>query len=265
MQLRVMSFNIRYDAPSDVNRHGDNRWVVRRERVAEIIRTAQAEVVGLQEVLHHQREWLQEALPEYSALGVGRDDGETQGEYALILYRRDRLQLQESGTFWFSTTPETPGSLGWGATLPRVCTWGRFVEAESGQALSLYNLHLDHQAAQAREESARLLAERIRANSPNDPVVATGDFNALETEPPLALLRSNNSPVPIDTYRHQHPDTGATGTYHDFTGTPAGRIDYILASPDWIVLKAEILTAQVRGGYPSDHFPITATLRLGPE
>jgi endonuclease/exonuclease/phosphatase family metal-dependent hydrolase len=261
MQIQVMSFNIRYDAASDVNRNGDNRWEVRRPRVAAAIRGANADVVGLQEVLHHQREWLQEALPEYATLGVGRDDGETRGEYALLLYRREQLEVGDSGTFWFSPTPETVGSRGWGATLARVCTWARLVERETGQAFYIYNLHLDHQSAPAREQSVKLLAERIRQRGNPAPAVVTGDFNAAEVQPPMAFLRSADSPVPVDTYRALNPDAPGSGTYHEFDGVPQDRIDYILATPEWEVLEATILHEQIDGGYPSDHFPITALLR----
>jgi endonuclease/exonuclease/phosphatase family metal-dependent hydrolase len=260
--LKVMSFNIRYDAASDANRNGDNRWVVRRPRVVAAIRGAEPDVVGLQEVLHHQREWLAEALPEYAALGIGRDDGETRGEYALLLYRHERLVLEDSGTFWFSPTPEVIGSLGWGATLPRVCTWARLAERESGQAFYVYNLHLDHQSAPARDQSVRLLAERIRQREVAVPAVVTGDFNAAEVQPPMAFLRGAESPVPVDTYRALHPNAPASGTYHEFDGVPQDRIDYILTSPEWEVQQATILHQQIDGGYPSDHFPITAALRL---
>lgn len=259
-----MSFNIRYDAASDADRHGDNRWLVRRQRVADTIRNEQSDLVGLQEVLHHQLEWLREALPEFATLGVGRDDGETQGEYAPVFYRRDCLREVESGTFWFSEQPTTPGSRGWGATLPRICTWGRFVHSASSEAVFLYNLHLDHEAARARVESARLLSDRIQARSSADLVLVTGDFNALETDPPLVFLRSSASPVPLDTYRHRHQAADADGTYHDFSGIPEGRIDYILASPGCEILDAAIHRDPVGGGYPSDHFPITASLRVRP-
>jgi endonuclease/exonuclease/phosphatase family metal-dependent hydrolase len=111
-------------------------------------------------------------------------------------------------------------------------------------------------------ESVRLLADRIQARSTADPVVVTGDFNATETDLPLAFLCSATSPVPVDTYRQLHPDATDAGTYHDFSGVPRERIDYILASPEWEVLDAAILSTPIGEGYPSDHFPITAMLLL---
>ena len=42
---------------------------------------------GLQEALHHQLDWLQEALPDYEFVGVD-DDGKTEGEYAPVFFRK---------------------------------------------------------------------------------------------------------------------------------------------------------------------------------
>ncbi|MCZ6776458.1 MAG: endonuclease, partial [Ignavibacteria bacterium] len=62
---------------------------------------------------------------------MGRDDGKTVGEYSAILYLSDRFCADEEGTFWFSETPEIPGSRNWGNSIPRICTWMRLVEKAS--------------------------------------------------------------------------------------------------------------------------------------
>ena len=105
-KLKVMSFNIRYGSARDA----ENSWENRRELVFDVLREQQSDVVGLQEAQRFQRDNIRKALPEYGEVGVGRDDGKTVGEYSAILYLSDRYCADEEGTFWFSETPEIPGS-----------------------------------------------------------------------------------------------------------------------------------------------------------
>ena len=94
-ELGVMSFNIRYGTAND----GENRWPLRRDLLFDVVRQVDADVVGLQEALHSQIVEITTAVPGYSVIGVGRDDGHTRGEYAAILFRHDRFHVAESGTF----------------------------------------------------------------------------------------------------------------------------------------------------------------------
>jgi endonuclease/exonuclease/phosphatase family metal-dependent hydrolase len=142
--------------------------------VTDVVRSFDADVVGLQEALHFQLEEMKAALPEYGSAGVGRDDGAEAGEYAAILYRSDRLELMEDGTFWFSDTPAVPGSMSWGNELPRICTWARFRDRRTGMSLALFNVHWDHQSQPSRERAAGLLLERVQETAAGgSPVLVT--------------------------------------------------------------------------------------------
>ena len=146
--LIVMTFNIRYGTASD----GENAWPKRKQLVIDRIRQSKADIVGLQEVLRFQIDELIAAMPEYSFVGVGRDDGKSGGEHAAILYRHATLELGPDGIvathgdFWLSDTPETPGSKSWGNNITRVCTWARLREKSTGQSLFFVNTHLDHES-----------------------------------------------------------------------------------------------------------------------
>ena len=53
------------------------------------------------------------------------------------------------------------------------------------------------------------------------------------------------------------------GTRHDFNGHKDGdRIDWIMTTPQFKALTVEIDRTRGVLGYPSDHFPVSATLRL---
>ncbi|MHC4090816.1 MAG: endonuclease/exonuclease/phosphatase family protein, partial [Planctomycetota bacterium] len=157
LDLRVMSFNIRYGSARD----GENRWEKRRDLVFAVLRDHRPDVAGLQEALHWQIDEIRQALPKYAMVGVGRKDGKRNGEFAPLFYLVQRFRISEQGTFWLSDTPAVPGSKSWGNGVPRICTWARFVEKDSGTAFYVYNLHLDHKSQPSRVGGVELLAERI--------------------------------------------------------------------------------------------------------
>lgn len=256
--IDVMSFNIRYGTAND----GENRWDARRAMLFDLVRDQNADVVGLQEALAFQIDEIAAAAPAYAVIGVGRDDAARKGEYAAILYRRDRFHVAQSGTFWFSDTPDVVASKTWGNRITRICTWARLIDRD-GRAFWIYNVHLDHESQPSREKSVVLLRQRVDARPfPSEPVIVTGDFNVGEANPALAAIRAGGAFV--DAFRVRHPDERVAGTFTGFTpGKIDGdKIDYIFVQPGAKVLSAAILRTSRGGRYPSDHFPVTATVQF---
>jgi len=271
LELHVMTFNIRYGTAND----GENSWNNRKEMVFDVIRSHPSDVVGLQEALRFQMDELRKEHPVYGEIGVAREDGYEEGEYSSILYRTDRFGVAESGTFWFSDTPDIAGSNTWGNACVRICSWARLIETKTGKAFYMFNLHLDHVSQPSREKSAVLLAERIKNRKFKDPFVVTGDFNAGENNPVIEYLKNEiavegldgskaKTSVPmIDTFRVLHPEVKDVRSSHGFRGGKQGnKIDYIFVPPGTNVLKAEILYDNIDGRYPSDHYPVIAWFNL---
>jgi len=271
LELRVMSFNIRYGTAAD----GDNSWSNRHQLVKDVISEQGPDVLGIQEALEFQLDELSEELDGYGLIGVGRDDGREAGEYSAILYRSTRIDQIESGTFWLSDTPEVPGSKSWGNQITRICTWALLRDRISGEQFYVYNVHLDHQSQVSRERAVELIAMRIDSRPSADPVILTGDFNAGEDNPAMRYLRgeiemayaAGTEAVPPpnlrDTYRVVHPDSTVVGTFNGFRGDRSGeKIDAVLVSHEWRVTAAAIVRTSVGGRYPSDHFPVVATISL---
>jgi len=267
--LVVMTFNIRTGSAND----GENSWDKRKDMLCDLLRRQGPDLIGLQEALRSQIDDVRSSLPEYGELGVGRDDGRTKGEYSAILYRKDRFDVNESGTFWLSDMPEVCGSITWGNACTRICTWGRFLPKTAGRAFYLFNTHLDHISQYSRDKGIILLAGRVRDRRHKDPIMITGDFNTGEDNPVVRYLKGerelqmagdgmSKNPIPlVDTFRVLHPDTKDVGTFHGFKGNASGaKIDYILVQPGTEVLKAEILRDNKDGRYPSDHFPVLAAI-----
>lgn len=260
--LRVMSFNIRYGAAQD----GVNNWDKRRDLCAARIITAAPDLVGMQEALGYQNAFLLGQLKDYALVGVSREDGKDKGEFSPILYRTGRFTPVASGTFWLSETPEVAGSKGWDAPLPRIATWVRLRDQRrDGRELLCINTHLDSRGPKARLASAQQLRRFIAGQGKGLPVILTGDFNAGPgSEPVRALLDAGTDGVSlVDTYAVAHPNAPeAEGwTFHAFTGAPGKtRIDWILATPELAVRGVEIDRFQDGERFPSDHFPVIATL-----
>jgi endonuclease/exonuclease/phosphatase family metal-dependent hydrolase len=264
LPVKAMSFNIRYGTASD----GPNRWPQRRELVGDVIRAADADFVGLQEALRFQIDAVREALPQYSAHGVGRDDGRAAGEYSAILYRSSRWQLERGETLWLSDRPHDPGSTSWGNTIPRIVTWGRFVEKKTGRTVVVFNTHFDHRSQISREKSADFIRRLIEQQPAGEPLIVMGDFNAGERNAAIERLkqpRAARSPRLVDTFRVAHPDAKLAGTFNGFQGLTGGeKIDYVFTVPSAKVRAARIIRTQRGGQYPSDHFPVEAEIVFQP-
>lgn len=255
--LVVISSNIRNSGMDD----GPDAWPLRKAFYFQALQAHHPDLIGFQEVLKDQQADLVAALPDYGTFGVGRDDGKTKGEYASIFYRKDRFEVLTGGTFWLSPTPESVGSVGWDAALTRICTWAHLKDRSNGREFFYANTHFDHVGETARVESAKLIATRLKQIAPNDPLILTGDFNTTEDTPPYATLMSLNL---RDAYRETHPKISPDeASFHGFKGDPKGlRIDWILHTDAFAATDATIDHARMDNGhYPSDHFPVTATLQ----
>jgi endonuclease/exonuclease/phosphatase family metal-dependent hydrolase len=251
-----MTFNVRLGTAAD----GADAWPARRDRLFNVVATERPDVLGVQEALRSQLDDLHARFPEFGEIGVGRDDGKTAGEYAAILYRSDRLAVDSSGTFWLSDTPEVPGSASWGNQITRISTWAVFRDLRTGARFAAFNVHLDHESQPSRERSVELVLRRVAATAGDRPAILIGDFNAGEDNPAVAtVLRAGMR----DTFRALHPDARWVGTFNAFTGDSTGpKIDYVFAGPHWEILDAAIGRSRPGGRDASDHFPVTATLRI---
>lgn len=260
--FKVMSFNIRFgdarDAPS--------LWEDRRAFLLETIKQYDPDVLCTQEGLLKQVRYLQEGLAGYEFFGVGRDDGKQAGEMCAIFYRGDRFERLDGGHFWLSEQPDVPGSTGWDAVLPRMASWLRLRDKHNGRVLLLADTHFDHVGHEARLNSARLLKMRLADLQQGASILLTGDFNCIEDDEPYQVLipGEDQDALPlIDAYRFTHPKRDENeASCHAFTGNRKGsRIDWIMHGLGLTTLAADIDTTHDGQRYPSDHFPVTATLR----
>lgn len=253
----VMTYNIRYATEND----GVNQWENRKDWVSTLIQFYEPDVFGIQEGLQSQVNYLDDELSTYEYIGVGRDDGKTSGEYAAIFFRADKLEVLDSGTFWLSQTPGEP-SFGWGANFRRIATWAKFKVKETGTEYFVFNAHLDHEVAEARLNSVKLIHEKASDwNTENLPVFIIGDLNARPDNPPIEYL---NSVYKDSKNISEYPAYGPEGTFNGFdTSHPLdARIDYIFVNDKVRVHKYAVLSDTQNERTPSDHLPVLIEFSL---
>lgn len=251
IDVTVMTYNIRYATAPD----GENAWPKRKDALISLVKKHDPDILGVQEALAVQIDALQAALPTHSMIGVGRDDGVRKGEYSAIFYRRDMFGVREGGTRWISETPSQPGSLGPGANIPRVFSWGEFFTQDGFRFLVLC-AHLDHQSPEARLMGTRQM--RTFADQRTDlPTLVIGDFNCTFGDSPLDELQRE------DRFKPAKPEKGPMGTFNGFdpNATNGAMIDHVFVSPQWVVQQAEIDRTTDNGHVPSDHFPLVVRLK----
>ena len=258
-EVNWATFNIRYDNPDDLQ----NNWQYRKDSVAKFIHANDLDVVGMQEVLHNQMEDLKQRLPEYTAVGVGRDDGNTAGEYAPLFFKKDRFEVLDSNTFWLSQYPDSIGFIGWDGACCRIATWAKLKDKENGKIFMAVNTHFDHVGVEARREGALLIMKRIQEIVGDRPAVLTGDFNVTDNSDAYTTLTTNKF-VFKDAYKESIEKKGASYTFHDFGKIPDNeceKIDFIFVTPQIKVGSSFIpKEPDTETGFLSDHNPQVTSL-----
>jgi endonuclease/exonuclease/phosphatase family metal-dependent hydrolase len=254
--LRVMTFNVRYGSADD----GINAWPKRRDLMVRVIRQEHPDIMGTQELLSPQGDYLQQHLPGYTWFGMGRNGNEIDengNEHMGVFYDKARLKLLESGNFWLSDTPDKPGSIGAGLLMPRMVTWAKFQDRRSGSQFYYYNTHFPYrdgeEAEVTRERCAGEIRQRLARLPASVPFILTGDFNTTPGNKTHASLTEVLHDARATAPRREGPE----GTFHDFTGHATRRIDWILYRG---VKADDVRTITMHEGkvYPSDHYPVVA-------
>ncbi|MBQ9874931.1 MAG: endonuclease/exonuclease/phosphatase family protein [Thermoguttaceae bacterium] len=262
-ECRVMSFNILCDLASSP----ETNWEYRRGALLDTIQSSDPDLLGLQEAVAVELEFLSKELPGYKWFGVGRDDGKEKGEVMAIFYKADKFDLLDSGTFWLSETPDEP-SKGWDAMCFRTVTWGKFKDKTNGKEFVYANTHLDHVGTTAREEGAKLILRRLRDAANGElPFFISGDFNVNDKSEAYRTITAGTDDIPglRDANKvAKERDAAQEYTYHDMDriAPEDGQIiDFIFVNDKADVLKFKINPVRHSSGRcPSDHSSIVATL-----
>jgi len=247
----IISYNIRYDNNWDI----ENSWKIRRNKISQILVQYSPSIIGIQEGLLNQVQYIDSSLIDYDYVGVGRDDGKKKGEFCAIYFDTTRYVLLKNSTFWLSETPDTI-SVGWDAALERICTYGLFKDRITKEELLVFNTHFDHIGVVAREKSSELILKRInKINHQSLPVILMGDFNSIPNSSPVKEIKTELSDaLQISLEKLQGP----RGTFNGFNeDLPIEkRIDYIFTNNLKVLSYTHINDRLNNNRHISDHLPV---------
>ena len=272
--LRVMSFNIR-----GFSRRGDgiNSWENRAALNVAAIKRYAPDLVGLQELRAESLATYREKLPGYARLLGPGAGNKAPHEFNAIFFDPTRLAVLDSGGFWLSETPDRYSSA-WRTRVVRSANWAKFRSLSTDLSFLHLNTHLDHMSSLARAKGSELILHKIEElREDRLPVVVTGDFNCLPESLPYRRFVKNGFE---DTFLAAGNEEA--GTFHAFKGLrhlllrccdgvrharKPRRIDWILLkngrqslrTEAHVILRDRDAKAAI---YPSDHYPMLATLAL---
>ncbi len=178
--------------------------------------------------------------PIWRHIGVGREDGQRNGEYSPIIYPLHLFRLLHNETVWLSPTPDKP-SKGWDAGCIRLLTVGVFEHRKTGRRVVAANTHLDHVGTKSRLESVAIILKTLKrvrdewAGNTALGVFLAGDFNSRKTQEAYKAMKESK------WMRDLHDEIQEENRYGDgvtFTGFRPdqnkewlGRIDYLWLGP----------------------------------
>jgi len=267
--LTFATYNLRIRTKADT---GERKWKNRKIHIAKLIRNYGFDIFAAQEIVDiKQKKNLEKLLPEYKHISYGRNDQKgKKGERLAIFYNKDKflLQEQDQGFFFLSETPDKV-SKGWDAKYNRICMYAKFFEKNSAKNFYVFNTHFDHIGGLARQESAKLISEKItEITGDSVPVFLMGDFNSSPTDTLFYNILSNQL-YDCQKVENSTEENGLSpGTFNDWKGKETyfpetQRIDFIFVKNETNVIQYKVLHDQfVDEIFPSDHFPVKIKIVL---
>ncbi|GAB3523773.1 endonuclease/exonuclease/phosphatase family protein [Arthrobacter monumenti] len=259
-ELHLMTFNIRRPMPH-LNKRSPDAWTYRQGAVRRLMTAEQPTLLGLQEAMPIQMQFLASVLPSsFDSVGHGRkSDGS--GEHCPIFFDSNRLELLRWDQQALSATPKVPGSTSWGNRIPRILVSATFRDLETGHEFVALNTHLDHISLKSRVRSGAAILDDVLAAEL--PVILVGDFN-VDVDSRLHRLLVSSGAL-SDAWRTAKDRlTAHWGTFPNYRPprNDAKRIDWILAGSSIATERAGININTYDGVWPSDHAPVQAAVRF---
>lgn len=253
LTLRVMSFNIRMSANATYD--GINAWPNRKNAVLKMLRTENPDMFGVQEMLPDQQQFLRDSLSNvYDMVGVGRDDGKTEGECMGIFFKKERFQLLEYRTLWLSETPDQV-SQGWDGACKRTCTMALLKDRATGLSFYYLNTHLDHVGKMARREGVMLLKNLVDSLCTRGyEVILGGDMNTSSDDAIFVPLTGKEGNM--RSAREIATQTDHKLTFTGYNKEPHTCIDHLFVTKGFEVLRFKTVDQDYGVPFVSDHYPI---------
>lgn len=257
MGLKIISSNIRFDNPTDL----ENAWDQRRNLLAQTLLLHSPIIIATQEGRRPQLEDFAKLLPEYEMISQKREWIE-QRMYPCLFLKKNEWTIHDSGDRWLSTTPMIAGSSSFESAFPRLFTWVHATHTKTNRKFLLVNTHIDHILETTRLSQVEVLAsELMKLIKADEKIILMGDFN----DSPCGEVRKHLLDLlPFISDPWTKLNKFEETSFHPFTGqNPDG------ARIDWVLLDQRIQCSNIfldktenNGKYPSDHFPVVCEVNL---
>lgn len=253
-ELKLITSNIRFANPGD----GVHDWPVRLPLLSALFKELGPDILGTQEGRKDQLNELDEMIPELVLVDSHRN-WIPERMYPCLFINPQTISVERSGDIWLSETPSVAGSVSFESAFPRLCTWAEITLKTDGLKLMIVNTHLDHILSSTRIEQIKVLIGEIQKINKR-PVIIMGDFN----ESPLTEIQADLRAA----FKLKDPwvekNKAEETSHHGFQGggsTSGDRIDWILIPETYECLSVDLERRAFNEGiYPSDHYPLVATV-----
>ena len=286
LPVKAMAYNLQAEAKEQTAADGTTITdEMRTAKIYETVATHDPDVLILTEINYR---WL-ELLPgnligeggKYSAYGRSAKgkyhDGTQLTEIwdltSLVLWKTDKYDCIDKGTFWCSMKPDRVGSATWDGGLtgdmPRAINWVILEDQETKAQFMVVGAHLDAKTAAIREKSAALIAEKTAELAKGLPTIIMGDFNCSDNSAAYAAIHDTHlydARYLVPTYG----DMTILGTYNKFGANTDMQvrlpIDLCFVTPEsvWVEsAKSDYAFVDAGGSvYASDHNAVIFELKL---
>ncbi len=248
-------------------------------KVASMVKTASADIIGMQEVTQVQEPGMTAAM---TLSGYGIVKGKARGtnswkegnEFNPIYYKKSKVSVYASGTFWLSDTPTKKSKLS-GSSYYRICTWACFQVKGKQEYILVFNTHLDFSEAVKAKQLKIIMEHAVAFESKyfkaKNHVVVLGDLNSysstnvckyLQGDAACAGLTNNIMNKRLDNAREVSKGRTANkwGNYYTQPSSkPTGDIDHIYITAAGFTCNTFQVLNNAAG---SDHLPVVAKLTL---
>jgi endonuclease/exonuclease/phosphatase family metal-dependent hydrolase len=235
----------------------------RSQRFAALLADRSPDIVGTQEGSFEWSTYLDD-MEGYGAVGISSEGKRAKsGEWNMILYKKDRFVLMDSGNFWLSGTPNS-SSHNPNSFASRVCTWAELFDTYTGRTVIMVNTRFDNSTEAVRMEQASILVRHLRSELGDRytqcQIYLTCDLNATYDDGGHTYLYER---AYIDARDLAQEDLSVgKGTYHAFGKIEGGKeTSFCFHRGNDTVSSYEIVDKSYNG-YVSDHYGILVTFEM---
>ena len=257
-EMKVVTYNLMcvWDHPKNIR-----GLTYRAGLVYSKIKKENPDIIGFQEVIAPQLEYLEHMFPEYLFIGQGRN-ADMMGEGLYIAIKKSVFMLCGMDVFWISPEPYVPATrFEEQSPYPRICVDILVRHKESGKMLRIYDVHLDHEETDAKAKGMKVVLDKISEDMQKIPaeVILLGDFNEQPYGPAITYINEYKDIKLVDI------TSSIPVSAHDYKENVTDhKIDYIFTSESLAkeADQVKIWDENSHGIFLSDHYPISAIIRF---